>query len=79
MSDARALPRAQIALAWLLHQPAVTVPLIGATRLHHPEDAIAALAVKLSAEEIRALAAPYRSHPVSGFSFDNAPLHTPQS
>lgn len=62
----RGLPRAQIALAWLLHKPAVTAPIVGASKPGHLEDAVAALAVKLSAEEIAALEAPYVPHPVAG-------------
>jgi len=53
LSEARDLPRAQIALAWLLHQPVVTAPIVGATKPHHLEDAVGALSVKLSDEEIK--------------------------
>lgn len=60
----RGLPPAQIALAWLLGNPAVTAPVVGATRLAHIEDAIAAVEVRLSEEERGRLAAPYRPHPV---------------
>ncbi len=62
----RALPPAQVALAWLLHQPGVTAPIVGASKPHHLEDAVAALSVKLDAEELRALEEPYRPHPVLG-------------
>jgi 1-deoxyxylulose-5-phosphate synthase len=58
---------AQVALAWLLHQPGVTAPILGATRLEHLEEAAAALALRLSAEDLAALAEPYRPHPVLGF------------
>src|SRR4051794_4755540 len=68
VAAARGLPRAQVALAWLLHNPAVTAPIVGATKPHHLEDAAAALSVKLSPEEIAALEAPYVPHPVAGFS-----------
>ncbi len=68
MASARGLPRAQIALAWLLGKPAVTAPIIGATKPHHLEDAIAALSIKLSPEEISRLEEPYVPHPVLGFS-----------
>jgi len=62
----RDLPAAQIALAWMLGKPYVTAPIIGATKLGHLEDAIAALDVELSAEEVERLEAPYRPHPVKG-------------
>ena len=67
VADARGLPYAQIALAWLLHKPGVTSPIIGATKLQHLQDAIAALDVELSGDEIAALQAPYVPHEVSGF------------
>ncbi|HVS38347.1 MAG TPA: aldo/keto reductase [Gemmataceae bacterium] len=63
----RGVPPAQVALAWLLSRPAVAAPIIGATKLQHLDDAIAALDLQLSAEEIRRLEAPYRPHPVRGF------------
>jgi aryl-alcohol dehydrogenase-like predicted oxidoreductase len=62
----RGVRPAQIALAWLLHKPAVTAPIIGATKLQHLEDAVAALAIKLTPEEIRSLEEPYQPHPVLG-------------
>ncbi len=68
LAEARGLPRAQIALAWLLHQSAVTAPIVGATKMRHLEDAVAALSVSLSPEEIRSLEEPYVPHPVLGFS-----------
>jgi 1-deoxyxylulose-5-phosphate synthase len=64
----RDLPPAQVALAWLLHKPAVTAPIVGATRLGHIEDALAATELTLSAEEIRRLEEPYTPHPVLGHS-----------
>ena len=67
IAEARGIPRAQIALAWLLHKPAVTAPIVGATKLHHLEEAAAALEVKLSDAEIEALEAPYVPHPIAGF------------
>ncbi|WP_321963690.1 aldo/keto reductase [Paraburkholderia sp. J7] len=67
VADARGLPYAQIALAWLLHKQGVTSPIIGATKLQHLQDAIAALDIELSGDEIAALQAPYVPHEVSGF------------
>ena len=57
---------AQIALAWILHQPVVTAPIIGATKLSHMEDAIAALEIKLDTAEITALEEPYDPHRIIG-------------
>jgi len=68
LAQQRGLPQAQIALAWLLRQPAVTSPIVGATKLQQLDDAIAALNVKLSADEIRGLEEHYVPHPVAGFS-----------
>jgi aryl-alcohol dehydrogenase-like predicted oxidoreductase len=60
------VPRAQVALAWLLQRPAVTAPIVGATRPHHLEEAVAALSVRLPQAEIDALEAPYVPHAVAG-------------
>lgn len=60
----RGVPRAQIALAWVLQKSPVTAPIIGATKPHHLDDAIAALSLKLTAEEIASLEEPYVPHPV---------------
>ncbi len=68
VAQARDLPRAQVALAWLLQKTPVTAPIIGATKLHHLEDAVAALLVTLSLEDIAALEEPYAPHAVEGFS-----------
>lgn len=57
---------ARLALAWLLHQPGVTAPIVGASRMEHLEDAVAALEVRLSEEERKELEEPYRPHPVLG-------------
>ncbi len=57
---------AQVALAWLLSVPGVSAPIVGATRAEHLEDAIAAADMKLTADEIVRLEAPYRPHPVLG-------------
>jgi aryl-alcohol dehydrogenase-like predicted oxidoreductase len=62
----RGVPAAQVALAWLLHKPGVTAPIVGATRLGHLEDALAAAELKLSADEIARLEEPYVPHPVLG-------------
>lgn len=62
----RGLPRAQIALAWLLAKPGVTAPIIGATKTAHLDDAIAALSVTLSDDEIARLESGYVPHPVLG-------------
>ena len=62
----RGLPPAQVALAWLLHKPGVTAPIVGATKPGHLEDALAATDVVLSPEEIARLEEPYVPHAVSG-------------
>jgi 1-deoxyxylulose-5-phosphate synthase len=66
LAESRGLPRAQIALAWMLHKPVITAPIVGATKPHHLEDAVAAVSLKLSAEEIAALEAPYVAHEIAG-------------
>ena len=66
IADRRGLPRAQIALAWLLQKQGVTAPIIGATKPGQFEDAVAALSVTLSEAETARLEAPYAPHPVSG-------------
>jgi aryl-alcohol dehydrogenase-like predicted oxidoreductase len=68
VAQARGLPNAQIALAWMLSKPVITAPIIGATKPHHLEDAVAALSVKLSEEEIHRLEEGYQPHMVLGFS-----------
>ena len=67
VAKARGIPRAQVALAWLLSKPVITAPIVGATKLHHLDDAIASVAVKLTAEEILVLEEPYVPHAVVGF------------
>jgi aryl-alcohol dehydrogenase-like predicted oxidoreductase len=59
---------AQVALAWLLAKPAVRAPIVGATKLEHLDDAVAALEIELSEAETAALEAPYRPHPVKGLA-----------
>ena len=67
VAEARGVPMAQVALAWVLAQPGVTAPIIGASKPHHLEDAIAALSVRLTAEEMAALEADYVPRRVAGF------------
>jgi 1-deoxyxylulose-5-phosphate synthase len=62
----RGLPSAQVALAWLLHKPGVTAPIVGATKPAHLDDAVAAVDVRLSDKEIARLEEPYRPHFVRG-------------
>jgi aryl-alcohol dehydrogenase-like predicted oxidoreductase len=64
VAEARGLPPMRIALAWVLAKPAVTAPIVGASKLHHLDDAFAALEVKLTEDELRTLEQPYRSKPV---------------
>jgi aryl-alcohol dehydrogenase-like predicted oxidoreductase len=66
VADKRGLPPAQVALAWLLHKPAVTAPIIGATKLGHLEDALAAAELRLTSDEIARLEQAYVPHPVLG-------------
>ncbi|VTR93545.1 aldo keto reductase : Aldo/keto reductase OS=Solibacter usitatus (strain Ellin6076) GN=Acid_1998 PE=4 SV=1: Aldo_ket_red [Gemmata massiliana] len=68
IAQRRGVPNAQVALAWLLHQPGITAPIIGASKPHHLTDAIAAAQLKLEADELKALEDPYRPHPVLGHS-----------
>ena len=68
VASQRGVPRAQVALAWVLHKPAVSAPIVGATKPHHLDDAAAALSLKLAPEEIAMLEEQYIPHPVSGFS-----------
>jgi aryl-alcohol dehydrogenase-like predicted oxidoreductase len=66
VAKARGLPLAQVGLAWMLHKEAITAPIVGATKPGHVEDAVAAVDLELSDEEIAALEAPYVPHPVLG-------------
>ncbi len=59
---------AQVALAWVMHQPGVVAPIIGASKMSHLDDALAAMTLKLDAGELRSLEEPYRPHPVLGHS-----------
>ena len=65
----RGVPRAQVALAWMLSKPVVTAPIVGASKPHHLDDAVASLALKLSEEEIASLEEPYLPHPIAGHSW----------
>lgn len=68
VAKARGVPMAQVALAWMLHKPGVTAPIIGATRLQHLDDAVAAFSIKLGSDDLKALEAPYVPHAIAGFS-----------
>jgi aryl-alcohol dehydrogenase-like predicted oxidoreductase len=68
VATAHRIPRAQVALAWLLQKTPVASPIVGATRPHHLEDAVAALSVTLSPEDLASLEEPYAPHQVVGFS-----------
>ncbi|MCW2740546.1 MAG: alcohol dehydrogenase [Blastococcus sp.] len=67
VAEARGVPRAQVALAWLLSKPVVTSPIVGVTKPEHLEDAIAAVDLELTAAEATSLEEPYTPHPVVGF------------
>ncbi|EPJ37549.1 putative oxidoreductase YajO [Streptomyces afghaniensis 772] len=62
----RGVPRAQVALAWLLHQDTVTAPIVGASKPQHLEDAVAAVELELSDKELEELERPYTPHPIAG-------------
>jgi aryl-alcohol dehydrogenase-like predicted oxidoreductase len=66
VAAARGVPPAQVALAWLLHRPGVTAPIVGATRPGHVEDALAAVELDLTGDEMRLLEEHYVPHPVLG-------------
>ena len=59
---------AQIALSWLLHKPGITAPIIGASKMYQLDEAIAAVEIELSEDEMAAIEAPYRPHPILGHS-----------
>jgi len=65
VAAAHGVPPARIALAWLLQKPGITAPIIGASKPQHIEDAVAALSVKLTPEQIKALEEPYVPHPIA--------------
>ncbi len=66
VASERGVPTAQVALAWLLHRPGVTAPIVGATQRRHLNDALAAERLSLSCEEMSRLEEPYRPHAVAG-------------
>ena len=68
VASARGVPAAQVALAWLLHKPGVTAPIVGATKLQHLDDAVAAEQLTLDPTEIARLEEPYAPHPIAGHS-----------
>ena len=67
IAHAREIPLAQVALAWLLQKPGITAPVVGVSKLQHLDDALAALDMKLTGDEVALLEAPYVPHPVAGF------------
>jgi aryl-alcohol dehydrogenase (NADP+) len=67
IADARGVSRAQVAMAWVAGRPVVTAPIVGATKLDHLEEAVAALDLELTDDEIAELEGPYRAHSVVGF------------
>jgi aryl-alcohol dehydrogenase-like predicted oxidoreductase len=67
VAEARGIPMAQVALAWVLKNPVVAAPIVGATKPHHLPDAVAALDVQLGDDEIRTLEEPYTPHLPTGF------------
>jgi 1-deoxyxylulose-5-phosphate synthase len=66
VAEKRGVSRMQIALAWILHQPGIAAPIIGASKLHHLEEAAGALEISLDSDELQFLAEPYRPHEVLG-------------
>jgi 1-deoxyxylulose-5-phosphate synthase len=68
VASKRGVPRAQVALAWMLQKPVVTAPIVGASTLHHLDDAVTALSLTLTPQEIAALEEPYVPHPIVGFT-----------
>ncbi len=66
VASERGLPTAQVALAWILHRPGVTAPIVGATQRRHLDDALASERLSLSCEEMSRLEELYRPHAVAG-------------
>lgn len=69
IAQARGVKNAQVALAWILSKPGVSAPIIGASKMYQLEDALAALSIQLTSEEITRLEEPYEPHPVLGHSY----------
>ncbi|MDR3201889.1 MAG: aldo/keto reductase [Bifidobacteriaceae bacterium] len=67
VAAARGVPPAQVALAWVAAQPAVSAPIVGVTKPHHVDDAVASLDIRLTSDELAALEAPYTPRPAEGF------------
>jgi len=67
IAERRGVPAARVALAWLGRNPVVTAPIVGVTKAHHLDDAVASLDVELDAEEVAQLEEPYVPHAVAGF------------
>jgi aryl-alcohol dehydrogenase-like predicted oxidoreductase len=68
IASRRGISRAQVALSWLIHKPVVTAPIVGASKPQHLEDAVAALSLELTPEEVAELEEPYVPHAVAGFA-----------
>lgn len=66
LAKEREVTASQIALAWLSHQPGVSAPIIGASKMHHLEEGVAAVDIELSEEELGSLEEPYQPHPILG-------------
>ena len=64
VAQARGVSNAQVALAWLMHQPGVVAPIVGATDLNHLKDSVAAIELRLDERELEALGAEYKAHPI---------------
>jgi aryl-alcohol dehydrogenase-like predicted oxidoreductase len=67
VAEERGVPMAQVALAWVLRNPVVSAPILGPTKPHHLSDAVAALELRLTDEEVARLEAPYAPHLPTGF------------
>ena len=65
IAKARGVSNMQVALAWVMKNPAITAPIVGTSKAHHLDDAVAALSLKLSDEEVKALEEPYKPKPGS--------------
>jgi len=68
IAKSRGITTSQVAIAWLLHQPSVTAPIIGASKMVHLEEAVASVKIKFTPEELQQLSAPYKPHPILGHS-----------